>query len=46
MKVKELIIVLQKYNSDANVQVTTEGVLCDIISVEEYYNKTLVVIEG
>lgn len=44
MKVKELISALQKYDPDTDVQVTTEGVLCEIISIEQF-NKA-VVIEG
>lgn len=44
MNVKELITALQKYDPSTDVQVATEGVLCEIISIEQF-NKT-VVIEG
>jgi hypothetical protein len=36
MKVRELIIILQKYDPDANVVIGTEGVIRKIDEVDDY----------
>ena len=46
MKIKELIELLSKYDSDQDIYVSPcEGILCTISSVDDYYEKVTINME-